>query len=175
MRLITALSGSVIGCPPAFHDRVVAHASHAVQLVSSTLASYTPDDLFTYVAALHGGGLRDATRVAASDPSLWTDIIRHNANATTEAIDDLIADLTALRGAISSNNWEMVEAALARGRARKAELDARRWTEGDWEDELWPLPELITRVLATGSAGLALRAHGVIVNDHVSVRVRHPL
>lgn len=74
------------------HDQAVALVSHVPQLVSSLLAarlaSATPEAL-----GLAGQGLRDTTRIAASDPGLWTSIIAGNAGRVGEILRALAVDL----------------------------------------------------------------------------------
>lgn len=77
---------------PAEHDRAVAYVSHVPQLVSSLLAGRlleAPADALS----LAGQGLRDTTRIAASDPRLWTAIISGNAAQVSAVLRDLAADL----------------------------------------------------------------------------------
>lgn len=62
----------------AEHDAAVAAVSHAPQLVSSLLAARL-EDLPESALALAGQGLRDTTRIAASDPRLWAAIVVGNA------------------------------------------------------------------------------------------------
>jgi prephenate dehydrogenase len=60
------------------HDEAVALVSHLPQVMSSLLASRlqgTP----LHALSLAGNGLRDVTRIAASDPSLWVQILGGNA------------------------------------------------------------------------------------------------
>ena len=86
---------------PAEHDDAVAAVSHLPQLMSSLTAAQlvdTPDSAL----ALAGQGLRDVTRVAASDPRLWSAILTGNAAAVLDllrgvrtGLDELIAALTA--------------------------------------------------------------------------------
>jgi len=76
----------------AAHDRGLAVTSHLPQLVASALAAQLavqPDD----VLALTGQGLRDMTRIAASDPVLWADIAARNAEPLAAAIDELSRSL----------------------------------------------------------------------------------
>ena len=102
---------------------------------------------------------------------LWRDIISHNAVATTEALDDLIACLLDIRGAVADGDWNAVEAAVALGRRRKAVMENVRWGPGRWAEEEWPLSELTTRVLAAGAAGQALRSAGSASEGRVQVLV----
>jgi prephenate dehydrogenase len=74
------------------HDRAVALVSHVPQLVASLLAA-------RLVAAegedvsLAGQGLRDTTRIAASDPKLWIQILTANAAEVASVLKAFEADL----------------------------------------------------------------------------------
>lgn len=61
------------------HDRTVALISHVPQVMSSLLASRLQDTPL-YALGLAGQGLRDTTRIAASDPNLWVQILAANAD-----------------------------------------------------------------------------------------------
>jgi len=158
IKFITSVQGSVIGCESEVHDRALAHASHVVQLQASTLATYTPPSLAMFVNLMHGGGMRDGTRVAASDPTLWREIITRNQIPVIEALDDLIGDLTGLREAIAAADYEAVERVVARGRERKAEMEAARWQLGRWHEETWALDTLIPQLLLTGARSQMIRS-----------------
>lgn len=85
----------------AEHDRAVAVVSHVPQLASSLVAARLrgTDDA---ALALAGQGLRDVTRLAASDPALWTSILAANAEAVRDVLTALRADLDVVIGALDS-------------------------------------------------------------------------
>jgi prephenate dehydrogenase len=74
------------------HDRNVALVSHAPQLISSLLAARLTDATDA-ATALAGQGLRDTTRIAASDPELWVQILRANAPAISAILHAYRDDL----------------------------------------------------------------------------------
>lgn len=74
------------------HDHSVALVSHLPQMVSSLLAARLAEAP-TEALGLAGQGLRDTTRIAASDPRLWTAIVAGNAGPVVEVLDALQADL----------------------------------------------------------------------------------
>lgn len=80
---------------PAEHDKAVAYISHVPQIVSSLLAARLLDAP-AEALDLAGQGLRDTTRIAASDPRLWTAIISGNAAAIADVLDSLAGDLGAV-------------------------------------------------------------------------------
>jgi len=79
----------------AEHDAAVAAVSHVPQLVSSLLAARletTPENAL----GLAGQGLRDTTRIAASDPRLWSAIVVGNAGPVVDMLRQLRGDLDRL-------------------------------------------------------------------------------
>ncbi|OII05505.1 prephenate dehydrogenase [Curtobacterium sp. MCBA15_008] len=86
------VGATVVPMDPESHDLAVAYVSHAPQLVSTLMASRlrdAPDGSLD----LAGGGVRDVTRIAASDPGLWVQIIGANAGHIRPVLADLRADL----------------------------------------------------------------------------------
>lgn len=81
------------------HDEIVALTSHAPHLVASLLAAKLAEAPGE-VLRLAGPGLRDATRIAAGDPALWSDIVRANAPAVARVMRGLRADLCRLEAAL---------------------------------------------------------------------------
>lgn len=81
------------------HDRGVALVSHVPQLVSSLLAGRLTAATAA-AAGLAGQGLRDTTRIAASNPDLWVQILAANAPATAGVLRTFRDDLDALIAAL---------------------------------------------------------------------------
>jgi prephenate dehydrogenase len=81
------------------HDEAVALVSHLPQVMSSLLASRlqgTP----LHALSLAGNGLRDVTRIAASDPTLWVQILGGNASKVVEILYGVREDLNRLIGTL---------------------------------------------------------------------------
>jgi prephenate dehydrogenase len=77
------------------HDRAVALVSHVPQLVSSLLAARLVEGEANDVS-LAGQGLRDTTRIAASDPKLWIQILAANASEVAPILKSFEADVHAV-------------------------------------------------------------------------------
>ena len=77
------------------HDAAVAAVSHMPQLIASLVAARL-EALGESALALSGQGLRDVTRIAASDPRLWSAIIVGNAGPVADLLRQISADLGAL-------------------------------------------------------------------------------
>ncbi|MEV8149019.1 prephenate dehydrogenase [Arthrobacter sp. NPDC080073] len=81
------------------HDEAVALVSHLPQVMSSLLASRlqgTP----LHALSLAGNGLRDTTRIAASDPTLWVQILGNNAAKMVDILHGVREDLNRLIGTL---------------------------------------------------------------------------
>lgn len=83
------------------HDRAVALVSHVPQLVSSLLAARLVEAKDADVS-LAGQGLRDTTRIAASDPKLWIQILAANAREVAGVLKSFEADVHELVEALES-------------------------------------------------------------------------
>jgi prephenate dehydrogenase len=74
------------------HDHAVALVSHMPHLVSSLVAARLEHAEETAVR-LCGQGIRDVTRIAASDPGMWIDILSANPGPVADLLGDVAADL----------------------------------------------------------------------------------
>jgi prephenate dehydrogenase len=95
------LGATPIEMAPEEHDRAVALVSHVPQLVASLLAGRfvdAPDGSL----GLAGQGVRDTTRIAASAPELWVQILGANASPVVDVLDALSSDLAAVADALRS-------------------------------------------------------------------------
>lgn len=81
------------------HDQAVALVSHLPQVMSSLLASRLQDTPLGALS-LAGNGLRDTTRIAASDPTLWVQILGANAGKVVEILYGVREDLNRLIGTL---------------------------------------------------------------------------
>ncbi len=97
--LAEALGAAVSVLTPDEHDEAVAAVSHVPQVAASLVASRL-EDLPDRAVALAGQGLRDVTRIAASDPQLWTQILAGNAAAVAAVLRGLVTDLEGIVGAL---------------------------------------------------------------------------
>lgn len=117
------IGARVLVLPPQRHDELVAVVSHLPQLVASALAELAAEQAETTgeaLLAVAGGGFRDTTRIAASDPGLWSGILRGNRASVLEALAAYRRRLDELHEALATEDWEVVEELLRRAsRARR--------------------------------------------------------
>ena len=93
--------GTVSEMSPEEHDAAVAVVSHVPQVAASLVASRLRSIPET-AAGLSGQGIRDVTRIAASDPQLWTQILAGNAPAVRRVLAALRDELTEVLGALEN-------------------------------------------------------------------------
>ena len=97
--LIMDLGAIPIESTPNDHDRAVALVSHVPQIVATLLAKRLQGAVPSAVS-LAGPGLRDTTRIAASDPALWTQILTANAESVVRILESYREDLDDVIGAL---------------------------------------------------------------------------
>ena len=96
----------------AAHDEAVASVSHVPQVVASLVADALRG-LPEASVELAGQGLRDVTRIADSDPMLWTQIIAGNASAVAASLTRVRDRLTTLVEALDGIDDDDSAARLA--------------------------------------------------------------
>jgi prephenate dehydrogenase len=116
-----AIGARVVTLDPESHDRAVAAISHVPHVVAWALmdavARFEPSAL--EVAAR---GFKDTTRIAASDPAMWRDILVANADAVLATLGGFRRALSELEGLVAARDAAGLEAALARIRASRETL-----------------------------------------------------
>lgn len=110
-----ALGSTVVNVTPAKHDDIVAHISHLPQALATTLACAlaTQDGQWRH---LSGNGLRDTSRIAASDPAMWIEIFQQNRPAVLKALDRYERELGDFRHALEQADWPALRARLEHGK-----------------------------------------------------------
>jgi cyclohexadieny/prephenate dehydrogenase len=116
------------------HDVILAITSHVPHVIAYTivgtatrLGGEVKGEVFKYSA----GGFRDFTRIAASDPTMWRDILLNNREPVLEMLQRFTEDMAQLQRAI-------------------------RWGEGEFLHELFTRTREIRRgVIAAGQADAA--------------------
>ena len=114
----------------AHHDHVLAITSHLPQLISYTIVGTVADlqeDLKSEVTKFAAGGLRDFTRIAASDPVMWRDVCLKNKDAVLDVLGRFTEDLTALQRAIRRGQADVLEDSFTRTREiRRDVIEAKQ-------------------------------------------------
>ena len=117
LQLIELLGATPIELSALDHDRAVARISHLPQIASSLIAKQitgTPPEWME----LAGQGLRDTTRIAGSDESLWKEIIYSNRSELQQLLINLQNDLQSMIDSLEDP--QQIAQLIAQGRAGKA-------------------------------------------------------
>jgi len=83
------------------HDRLLAAISHLPQVVASALLARVGEAVGTDGLRWAGAGLRDTTRLAASEASVWAPILATNAAAIAPLLKALARDLDAMADSLA--------------------------------------------------------------------------
>lgn len=117
----TALGSDAATTAPDVHDEIVAHISHLPQVLASTLcASLARRD--PKWRNFSGGGLRDTSRIAGSDPKLWKTILEQNRDEVLRAVRAYQDELHGMERALANRDWFEVQAILERGKAYREQF-----------------------------------------------------
>lgn len=125
--LAAACGAKPLEVPAAEHDRAVALVSHAPHVVSAAVAARLGGADETALT-LAGQGVRDVTRIAASDPRLWIGILTANAEPVADVLEQVATDIAVaaslLRDGGEGAAGHVVDL-LARGNAGRARIPGK--------------------------------------------------
>jgi prephenate dehydrogenase len=120
----TALGCRVLQMSPEQHDAAFASVSHLPHLIAFALMNgISSQAQGKDYLSLAGPGFRDFTRIAASDPKMWRDIMISNREELLEQSKIFQRTLQAMEVMISSGNGDALE-----GLIEQASLARSNWT-----------------------------------------------
>jgi prephenate dehydrogenase len=123
VRLWTALGCHVQQMTPEAHDAAYAAVSHLPHVIAFALMNAIADqERGKLFLSLAGPGFRDFTRIAASDPSVWRDILVSNREELIAQSRQFQRALRAFEAAIADGNPDALEALI-----EKASQARARW------------------------------------------------
>lgn len=137
LELIQALGATAVELPAPDHDRAVAKISHLPQIAASLVAKQLTGTPAEWME-LAGQGLRDTTRIAGSDESLWKEIIYSNRIELRQLLINLQNDLDSMINALDDPS--KIAELMAAGREGKAAIPGKH---GGVAREYWYLPIVI--------------------------------
>lgn len=161
VRFIGKLGARVLSLDPERHDQLVALTSHLPQLISSTLMRFAAE-----IAAAEGGlplvaagGFRDMTRIAASSPQLWLEILEDNRHAVLEVLSRFESALSEVHGHMEQGRWKEIGEVLENARSARRSLPGKPGLpSADIVELLIPVPDrpgVLAEITTTvGEAGI---------------------
>jgi prephenate dehydrogenase len=111
-----------------YHDKVVGAISHLPHVIATGLVdqvgNYNDDNGWFH--RLAAGGFRDLTRIAASHPIMWRDILLSNRKEMLLLLDDWIKQMTDFQHAIEIADAKWIETIFARSRDLRQRLPEKK-------------------------------------------------
>ena len=119
-KLWRSLGADVVRMSVSHHDDVLAQTSHlphllAYALVDTLSAGGDSLEVFEYAA----GGFRDFSRIAASDPTMWSDIFQANKEPLVQVLDQYLLKLETLKQLIESGEADQIKDLLSRAKVAR--------------------------------------------------------
>ncbi len=128
-----AVGGRAVRLRADVHDDLVSRSSHLPHVIAAELANYVLSPLHPKdQALLCANGFRDTTRIAASSPEMWRDIVLANRENLARVLGVFVEGLEEFRHALETGDVAAIEQLF---RAAKQRRDA--WAG----DQASPSPE----------------------------------
>lgn len=130
-RLTDLLSGTgarFVQLDAAEHDRVTSQISHFPHVLASSLMNqagdYAREHPFTNNFA--AGGFRDMTRIAESEPGMWTSILMTNPEAILDRIEEFQKRLSQVSTVLKSGDKEAIWEFFEKGRQTRKAMEIHK-------------------------------------------------
>ena len=107
------------------HDYILSITSHIPHLIAYNIVNTTlnvQDKKESDVVKYSAGGLRDFTRIAASNPIMWRDVFIQNKKNTSKVIDKFIENLEDLKKAIENEDGKKLEEIFTKTKKIRKEI-----------------------------------------------------
>jgi len=94
------------------HDYILSITSHIPYLIAYNIVNTSlniQDEKESTIVKYSAGGLRDFTRIAASNPIMWRDVFIQNKKNTSKMVDKFIRNLEDLKKAIENEDGKKLE------------------------------------------------------------------
>ena len=125
-RMVASIGAHSVWMTAAVHDRAAALISHAPHVVASAMVlAAAKDERGAEAKALAAGCFRDMTRVAASGPEMWTDIICAKRQEVIRALREISDRILLVASAVEAGEEETVRAFFTEAHAMKEKFLAK--------------------------------------------------
>ena len=107
------------------HDYILSITSHIPHLVAYNIVNTSMNiqkEKQSAIIKYSAGGLRDFTRIAASNPIMWRDIFIQNKKNTSKEIERFIANLKDLKNAIENEDSKKLEEIFTKTKKIRKEI-----------------------------------------------------
>lgn len=114
-KLWKQIGAKVVNLTPATHDNILSFVSHLPHIVAFSLISALPRKYLPFAP----NGLKDTTRIAASDNKLWCDIFLSNRENMLKSIDLFQENLSHIKSAIEKRDRESLNRILKKAKIKR--------------------------------------------------------
>ncbi len=126
--LHVATRAELVLMEPHHHDRIVGAISHLPHIIAAGLVNVVgnyneENEWFHRLAA---GGFRDLTRIGASHPIMWRDILLSNQQELLCLMDDWVQKMQEIRDAIKNGRQQTIEDFFKRSRKLRQQLPDKK-------------------------------------------------
>ena len=115
------------------HDKILSLTSHLPHVIAYNIVKTTTDNnekLKTDVIRYSAGGLRDFTRIAASDPLMWKDIFIDNSDNILKVLNNYSKNLDEIKDAIKNkDSKKLLDIFSSTKKVRKEIIEAGQDTD----------------------------------------------
>ena len=115
------------------HDKILSLTSHLPHVIAYNIVKTTTDNnekLKTDVIRYSAGGLRDFTRIAASNPTMWKDIFIDNSDLIVDAINNFSRNLEEFKKIIAEKDGKKLLSIFEKAKeSREAVIKAGQDTD----------------------------------------------
>jgi prephenate dehydrogenase len=122
--LVDVCGGTLYWLNSKDHDDLVAKISHIPQILSSLIAG-SLQGISSENLNLAGQGLRDITRLASADASLWSHIVAENSASIAPVIDEIVLHLQDVKENLVSKNLTKLVDFFVTGNQGKSKIPGK--------------------------------------------------
>lgn len=146
-KIVTKFGAKIIQMSPNDHDGEVARVSHLPHLIAYSLANAEINE-----NTVPGTGFIDMTRIASSDPSLWTEISKANRSNILNEYERFLAVLNTGVEYLKENSYDKLNTFFTSAKLKRDELTLKRAYLSEYiinidiKDEVGSLAEIIKKL-----------------------------
>ncbi|MFH0940787.1 MAG: prephenate dehydrogenase/arogenate dehydrogenase family protein [Candidatus Omnitrophota bacterium] len=115
------LGSKTIVMTPEKHDHILAFSSHLPHATAFSLMQALPKETIGFAA----GGLKDATRIALSNPDIWADIFLSNSKEVLKSINAFETSLKTLKKAVAGQDKKELVCFLRQAKDKRRLIPSR--------------------------------------------------
>ena len=113
------MGAKTVRLSPQAHDKILSFVSHLPHIAAFCLMAVIPGAYLKFAST----GLKDTTRIAASEAELWTDILLSNRENIIKSLELLQANMSRLKSALQKEDKQLLVKILKKAKEKRNKLD----------------------------------------------------